>query len=95
MTGQAEQAAHDAQMRRMLLRLLHDRVEAGKRNPRPFVEGGDEDVARELRRILRGAVGPSPLGVNIIGWAVVGSVALVIVVGMLRLAVWMGQGILW
>lgn len=46
--------ARDIRFRRELYRLLHDRIEAGKKQPQPCPAMGDDWYTAELQRVLGG-----------------------------------------
>ena len=87
---QIQRDLRDIQMRRALFRFLHDRMEAGKKHPRPYGDLGDERVAEELRRILGGPP-QAELIERMTNWMVClffGSVALLVMAVVIRVALW-------
>jgi len=85
-TNQAEAWQRDAAMRRALYRLVWERTQAGKANPRPCPEFDDETLLVEWRRILGGG-SPSITErlANLIIYVLAGSVAAPILAGVVRL----------
>ena len=85
-TNQAEAWQRDAAMRRALYRLVWERAEAGKANPRPCAELDDETLQGEWRRILGGG-SPSITErlTNLTMYVLAGSVAALILAGVVRL----------
>ena len=85
-TNQAEAWQRDAAMRRALYRLVWERAEAGKANPRPCAELDDETLQGEWRRILGG--GSPSIVERLANWTMCllfGSVVALVVAGVARL----------